>query len=106
MTFSEARELLEPSDSPVARIERFTVSGGMTRHLAELGLGDLRTAVCRGALDRRGPLFNDPRSVLNSFSITRWTAVSVASHAAPSGSRYGSSSMIARHVVTLAIVPA
>jgi AAA+ ATPase superfamily predicted ATPase len=64
MTFSEARELLDEKDTPAQRVERFAITGGMARHLAELGQGDLRAAVCRSVLDRRGPLVNDPRAVL------------------------------------------
>jgi uncharacterized protein len=64
MNFSEAKELLDPADDARARITRFAVTGGMARHLAELGRGSLRDAVCHSVLDRRGPLFNDPRAVL------------------------------------------
>jgi uncharacterized protein len=64
MEIAEARALLNPADDARARIIRYAVSGGMARHLAELGSGNLREAVCRGVLDRRGPLFSDPRSVL------------------------------------------
>ena len=64
MTFTEARDLLDDKDIPAHRVERFAITGGMARHLAELGQGDLRAAVCRSVLDRRGPLFNDPRAVL------------------------------------------
>jgi uncharacterized protein len=64
MTFAEARDLLDDRDTPAHRVERFAITGGMARHLAELGQGDLRAAVCRSVLDRRGPLFNDPRAVL------------------------------------------
>jgi uncharacterized protein len=47
------------------RIERFAVAGGMPMYLAELGRRDsLRAAICESVLDRRGPLFNDPREIL------------------------------------------
>lgn len=65
LTFGEAQSLLEADEPAEARITRYAVTGGMARHLAELGRGgDLRTLVCRHALDRRGPLFRDPRDVL------------------------------------------
>jgi AAA+ ATPase superfamily predicted ATPase len=64
MAFSEASELLEPRDDQTTRVTRYAVAGGMARHLAELGSGSLREAVCRAVLDRRGPLFDDPRAVL------------------------------------------
>jgi AAA+ ATPase superfamily predicted ATPase len=52
-------------DTPQGRIERFAVSGGMPMYLAELNRRDsLRTAVCESVLDPRGPLFNDPREIL------------------------------------------
>jgi uncharacterized protein len=47
------------------RIEKFAVSGGMPMYLAELSRRDsLRAAVCESVLDPRGPLFNDPREIL------------------------------------------
>jgi uncharacterized protein len=50
---------------PAARIERFALAGGMPMYLAELGRRDsLRTALCESVLDPRGPLFNDPREIL------------------------------------------
>jgi AAA+ ATPase superfamily predicted ATPase len=65
MTFAEAKALSDRSDSPARRITRYAITGGMARHLAELGKGaDLRGLVCERVLDRRGPLFNDPRGVL------------------------------------------
>lgn len=64
LSFAEARPFL--GDGAVrARIERFAVAGGMAMYLVELGRRDsLRTAVCESVLDRRGPLFNDPREIL------------------------------------------
>jgi AAA+ ATPase superfamily predicted ATPase len=64
MDFSESRELTNLSDSSVKRITRSAVAGGMARYLAELGQGDIKTLVCDRVLDRRGPLFSDPRDVL------------------------------------------
>ena len=65
LDFDEARHLMNPNAGAVERIERYAVAGGMARYLAELGEGGrLKTLVCRSALDRRGPLFNDPRAVL------------------------------------------
>lgn len=65
LTFSEAREMLESRDSATDAITRYSVTGGMARYLAELGSGgSLRSLVCSAVLDRRAPLFNDPRLVL------------------------------------------
>jgi AAA+ ATPase superfamily predicted ATPase len=62
--FGEARELIEDTD-PRLRIERYAVTGGMARYLAELGSGGpLRELVCERLLDPNGALFNDPREVL------------------------------------------
>jgi AAA+ ATPase superfamily predicted ATPase len=47
------------------RIERYAVAGGTTLYLDELGHGGtLRRRVCESVLDSRGPLFDDPREVL------------------------------------------
>jgi uncharacterized protein len=53
-------------DEPLrGRIERFAVSGGMPMYLTELTRRDsLRAALCESVLDHRGPLFNDPREIL------------------------------------------
>lgn len=64
MTFAEGKALTDPRDTPGRRITRFAVAGGIARYLDELGKGALEDVVCRNVLDRRGPLFNDPRVVL------------------------------------------
>jgi hypothetical protein len=64
LTFAESKGMTSPTDSPEERITRFAVSGGMARYLAELGHSPLRKAVCDNVLDRRSPLFDDPRAVL------------------------------------------
>jgi uncharacterized protein len=65
LELGEAGPLLEQRESSVDRITRYSVSGGMARYLAELGSGGtLRSLVCHRVLDRRAPLFNDPRLVL------------------------------------------
>jgi hypothetical protein len=56
--------MTDDADTPEQRITRFAVAGGMARYLDELGLGPLRDAVCEHALNRRGALFDDPRTVL------------------------------------------
>jgi AAA+ ATPase superfamily predicted ATPase len=64
MTFGEAQQLLQPGQ-PADLITRYSVAGGMARYLAEVGSGgSLRQRVCQRVLDRQGPLFNDPRLVL------------------------------------------
>lgn len=64
LTFAESRTMIDPKDSATERITRYSVAGGMTRYLSELGMGSLKTAVCDRVLNRNGPLFDDPRSVL------------------------------------------
>lgn len=65
LRFADAQAFVEDSD-PRARIERFAVAGGMSLYLDELGRGrrDLRERICERVLSHRGPLFNDPREVL------------------------------------------
>jgi hypothetical protein len=64
LSFADARPFLGGGHAQ-GRIERFAVAGGMPMYLAELGRRDsLRAAVCESVLDRRGPLFNDPREIL------------------------------------------
>jgi uncharacterized protein len=64
LRFADAQEFIA-ADSPRERIERFAVSGGATLYLDELGRGrDLHHRLCSSVLDARGPLFNDPREVL------------------------------------------
>lgn len=64
LTFAESAPMTSASDTPAERIVRFAVAGGMARHLGELGHGPLEELVCANVLDRRGPLFDDPRAVL------------------------------------------
>jgi len=64
LRFGEAGPLIEDVD-PARRIERYAVAGGMARYLAELGSGGPLDALIRDRLlDPNGPLFNDPREVL------------------------------------------
>jgi len=64
LSLEEARPFLAPGRLEDG-IERFAVAGGMPMYLAELTRGrTLRAAICEGVLDRRGPLFNDPREIL------------------------------------------
>lgn len=64
MDLRESRHFIDDAD-PIARIERYAVSGGMARSLSLLGSGgSLRDLVCRNVLNPNGPLFNDPRDVL------------------------------------------
>lgn len=64
MSYSEAAAFIEDVE-PRARIERYAVTGGMARYLAELGSGgSLRDLICERVLDHNGALFNDPREVL------------------------------------------
>lgn len=64
LAFPDATLFVEEADL-ARRVERFAVAGGMPMYLAELGGNrSLRAAVCESVLDRRGPLFNDPREIL------------------------------------------
>ncbi len=63
LAFPECRPFM-PGGGAEERIERFAVAGGMAMYLSELGRGGLRERVCETVLDPRGPLFNDPREVL------------------------------------------
>jgi AAA+ ATPase superfamily predicted ATPase len=64
LRFKEAQAFIS-ARTPKERIERFGVGGGMSLYLDELGSGGaLRERVCSRVLDSRGPLFNDPREVL------------------------------------------
>ena len=64
LTFAESRAMTSVSDSAEERIVRFAVAGGMARYLDELGDGPLEELLCANVFDRRGPLFDDPRAVL------------------------------------------
>ncbi|HVR06365.1 MAG TPA: ATP-binding protein [Solirubrobacteraceae bacterium] len=64
MTFAESKAMACAADRPEERITRFAVAGGMARYLGELGDGPLRELVCANVLNCRGPLFDDPRAVL------------------------------------------
>jgi AAA+ ATPase superfamily predicted ATPase len=62
LSFPESRPFM--AGGVAERIERFAVTGGMAMCLGELGRGGLRERICEAVLDPRGPLFNDPREVL------------------------------------------
>ncbi len=65
LRFADAQVFVEEPTAP-SRIERYAIAGGMSMCLDELarGRGDLRERVCERVLSHRGPLFNDPREVL------------------------------------------
>jgi uncharacterized protein len=64
LRFGEAQPFVTAATS-TERIERFAVSGGMSLYLDELGRGGtLARRIQDRVLDSRGPLFNDPREVL------------------------------------------
>ena len=65
LAFPHAAEFMAPDVAATEAIERYAVAGGMSLNLSELGPGGaLRRRICDRALDPRGPLFNDPREVL------------------------------------------
>jgi AAA+ ATPase superfamily predicted ATPase len=65
LRFADAQAFVQEPTAR-ARVERYAVAGGMSMHLDELarGRGDLRERICERVLSHRGPLFNDPREVL------------------------------------------
>jgi AAA+ ATPase superfamily predicted ATPase len=63
LRFKDAQAFI-PAAAPHEKVERFAVAGGMSLYLDELGGGSLRERVCSRVLNSRGPLFNDPREVL------------------------------------------
>jgi len=65
LDFAQATVYLELEASAADMVERYGVAGGMSLYVDELGRGGtLRQRVCARVLDPRGPLFNDPREVL------------------------------------------
>lgn len=78
LSFDEAGEFMAPGSSAVDRIERYAVAGGMSLYLDELARGgSLRARICNRVLDPRGPLFNDPREVLEEELRTPGTYYSL-----------------------------
>jgi AAA+ ATPase superfamily predicted ATPase len=65
LRFADAQAFVQEPTAR-ARVERYALAGGMSMYLDELarGRGDLRERVCERVLSHRGPLFNDPREVL------------------------------------------
>lgn len=64
LNFAEA-QAFGTTTSPRERIERYAVTGGMSLYLSDLaGHSDFRRRVCSRVLDPRGPMFSDPREVL------------------------------------------
>jgi uncharacterized protein len=65
LAFADAQRFVAADTAAVERIERYAVAGGMSLYLDELARGGaLRERICARVLDPRGPLFNDPREVL------------------------------------------
>jgi uncharacterized protein len=65
LDFPAATVYLDEAMTPVDQIERYAVAGGMSLYLDEIGCGKvLSQRICERVLDPRGPLFNDPREVL------------------------------------------
>jgi AAA+ ATPase superfamily predicted ATPase len=65
LPFAEAR-LFTPGLSPTEQFERYAITGGMPRYLAALSGKDLATTLATQVVDRRAPLFNEPRTLLTS----------------------------------------
>ena len=65
LRFAEAQSFIDGSAAAVERVERFAVAGGMSLYLDELARGGaLAERIRARVLDPRGPLFNDPREIL------------------------------------------
>ncbi|HLL91352.1 MAG TPA: ATP-binding protein, partial [Solirubrobacteraceae bacterium] len=65
LDFGQATVYLGADTTATDKVERYAIAGGMSLYLDELGRGGtLRQRVCARVLDPRGPLFNDPREVL------------------------------------------
>jgi AAA+ ATPase superfamily predicted ATPase len=65
LDFPAATVYLDGATTAVDQIERYAVAGGMSLYLDEIGRGKLLSQrICERVLDPRGPLFNDPREVL------------------------------------------
>jgi len=64
LPYPQARPFLTTL-SPLEAFERYAITGGMPRYLAELGSGTTRSIVSRRVLDRDGPLWDEARTVLD-----------------------------------------
>jgi uncharacterized protein len=66
LPFAAARELMRTTD-PVDALLRYAVAGGMPRYLAHLGRErDLMSAIGTSIVDPFGPLYDEPRTVLQT----------------------------------------
>jgi len=63
LSFAEAR-LFAPGLASAEQLVRYAVAGGMPRYLTALGPGDLAETLVGQVVDRRAPLFNEPRTLL------------------------------------------
>ncbi|HWT92981.1 MAG TPA: ATP-binding protein [Solirubrobacteraceae bacterium] len=76
--FTDAHAYMDDDTGAVEAVERYAVAGGMSLYLDELGRGStLRERICERVLDPRGPLFNDPREVLDEELRTPGTYYSL-----------------------------
>jgi AAA+ ATPase superfamily predicted ATPase len=65
LDFPHALSYLDENAPAIELVERYAVAGGMSLYLDELGRGaPLSRRITERVLDPRGPLFNDPREVL------------------------------------------
>jgi uncharacterized protein len=65
LDFPHALSYIDEHATATDRVERYAVAGGMSLYLDELGRGaPLARRISERVLDPRGPLFNDPREVL------------------------------------------
>ncbi len=65
LPFAEAALFMETGD-PLRQLETFAVAGGMPRYLRSLASGDLFEQVTTAVVDPYGPLFNEPRTLLQT----------------------------------------
>lgn len=65
LPFAQTR-VFSPGLSPAEQLERYAIAGGMPRYLSALSGGELAAALATQVVDRRSPLFNEPRTLLSS----------------------------------------
>ncbi len=63
LPYAEAALFL-PRLDPVARFERYAITGGMPRYLAALAAPNLKKALCEGVLNRDSPLYDEARTIV------------------------------------------
>ncbi len=63
MTFSEARGFFDQTD-PIDQLNRYSISGGMPKYLAQIGRGDLPKLIAERVVSPNAPLYSEVESIL------------------------------------------